>query len=168
MPSSFLELYRVDAGNLIDVETILADLRNYSQRVDGEPRRTGAATEFATALPAGSLVCDKHAFVAHRNGLPVGLLDIINRYPAPGSAFIGLLAVREGLHGIGLGRALYMEAEKFALNHLEARTIRIGVVETNAVTGFWQRMGFKATGEVKPHRGTSVSSRAILMEKTLS
>ncbi|MGW5959067.1 GNAT family N-acetyltransferase [Methylorubrum thiocyanatum] len=162
-----LWLSPVSAVDLSDVEAVFDDLRGYSVRVDGESRRRGAAKEFATALPPGCGLQDKHAFVAKRDGLPVGLLDIIDGYPGQGVAFIGLLAVNESLHGAGIGRQLYAEAERYVRDRLGAHTIRLAVVEANPVLGFWQRMGFAQTGESKPYGGGTVASRAILLEKAL-
>lgn len=165
MPNERLRLSRVTAQNLVDVEAIFDDLRNYSTYIDGGYRRDGAAFEFATAHPPSVSVEDKHSFVAHKDGYPVGLLDVIDGYPLLGTAFIGLLAVRESLHGAGLGRDLYMQAETFIRGDLEARVIRLAVVEANPVIGFWKRMGFVPTGEWKPYEVQTVTSRLILMEK---
>lgn len=162
-----LRISRVSAADLSDVEAVFDDLRGYSVRVDDEPRRRGAAEEFATAVPPGCGLQDKHAFVAKRDGLPVGLLDIIDGYPGQGVAFIGLLAVNESLHGAGIGRRLYAEAERYVRDRLGAYTIRLAVVEANPVLGFWQRMGFSPTGESKPYGGGVVASRAIFLEKAL-
>ncbi|WP_177232285.1 GNAT family N-acetyltransferase [Methylobacterium gossipiicola] len=159
---------RVTENSFADVESIFDDLRAYSRCVDGVDRRDGAATEFVTALPPGSHVRNKHSFVMYRHGSPVGLLDIIAHYPAPNVAFIGLLAVRESLHGIGLGRALYDRAEHLIRTDLRATTVRIAVIETNPACGFWRRMGFRTTGEVKRYEGRAVTSHAILMEKPLA
>ncbi|UWU16447.1 GNAT family N-acetyltransferase [Rhizobium sullae] len=130
-------------------------------------RRDNAAYEFATALPPGYDPRQKHAFLANCQGAPVGLLDIIDGYPMPGTEFIGLLAVRESAQDSGVGRALFREAERFARDHLRARTLRLAVVETNPVMGFWIKMGFRPTGEVKPFEGKMIKSRSALMEKEL-
>lgn len=167
MPNGALWLSRVSAADLSDVEAVFAELRHYSMRVDGQPRRRGAAEEFATAVPPGCGIRDKHAFVAVQGGLPVGLLDIIDGYPSRGVVFIGLLAVKESLHGVGIGRRLYAEAERYVLDRLEARTIRLSVVEANPVLGFWQRMGFRPTGQSTPYGGDAGVSRAIFLEKIL-
>lgn len=167
MPNKPLILSRVTDGELVDVETVFDDLRGYSTCVDGEDRRVGAAIEFATARPPGARAEDKHPFVAYRDGRPVGLLDVIDGYPIPGTAFIGLLAVRESLHGAGLGRALYEQAETFIRKNLGAGSIRLAVVEANPVHGFWKQMGFVPTGDVPAYEGRTIVSRLIMMEKSV-
>ncbi len=99
--------------------------------------------------------------------MTVGLLDIVDGYPVPGTAFIGLLAVRESAQKSGVGRALFREAERLARDDLRARNLRLAVVETNPVMGFWMKMGFRPTGEVKPFEGEVLKSSAALMEKEL-
>ncbi|WP_316228112.1 MULTISPECIES: GNAT family N-acetyltransferase [unclassified Bradyrhizobium] len=160
-----VSLVPVTSGNLHEVNAIFDELTAYSQRVDGVSRRNDAADTFMTAVPAGHALKDKHAFVAKRRGAALGLLDMIDGYPLPGTAFIGLLAVRESAQGSGIGRALFREAERFARDSLRARNLRLAVVESNPVIGFWTKMGFHPTGEVKPFSGEANISRAILMEK---
>lgn len=160
-------LVRASADALADIGAVFDDLRDYSRRVDGTDRRGHAVHDFVTARPPGCGPRDKHALVAYRHGVPTGLLDLIGDHPQPGTAFIGLLAVRESAHGAGLGRALYARAEHVMRFHLRARTARLAVVEANPVSGFWRTMGFGPTGEVRPYEGEAVRSRAILMEKAL-
>ncbi|MCV9938464.1 GNAT family N-acetyltransferase [Boseaceae bacterium BT-24-1] len=160
-------LVSVASDDLSEVNAIFDDLATYSQRVDGVPRRGDSAYTFATTVPSGHSPVSKHAFLAKRGEAVVGLLDVIDGYPSPGIAFLGLLAVRESAQGSGLGRALYCEAERFARGNLKARTMRLAVVETNPVIGFWTKMGFHPTGEVKPFEGETCTSHAVLMEKKL-
>lgn len=152
---------------LSEVNTIFDELTTYSQRVDGVRRRGDAAYTFVTAVPAAHPHARKHAFLAKRGERAVGLLDLIDGYPSPGTTFIGMLAVRESAQGSGVGRALFREAERFARDELKARTMRLAVVETNPVVGFWTKMGFHPTGEVKPYEGVACASRSVLMEKKL-
>ncbi|ACL60727.1 GNAT family N-acetyltransferase [Methylobacterium nodulans] len=162
-----ISLMPVTSDDLREVDNIFDELTTYSQRVDGVLRRDNAAYEFATALPPGYEPRHKYAFLAKREDVAVGLLDIIDGYPSPGTAFIGLLAVRESAQESGLGRALFREGERFALNTLEARRMRLAVVETNPVIGFWMKMGFHPTGEIKPFEGETIKSHTVLMEKEL-
>jgi hypothetical protein len=43
----------------------------------------------------------------------------------------------------------------------------LAVVEANPVQGFWEKMGYVVTGEVRPHEGIQVRSVKKLMEKQL-
>lgn len=147
------------------VNDIFDELTTYSQRVDGVPRRSDAAYSFATAVPPGIAHTKKHIFLTKSRDTIVGLLDLIDGYPVPGTTFIGLLVIRESAQGSGFGRALFCAAERFARVDLKARTMRLAVVEANPVIGFWTKMGFHPTGEVKPYEGESCTSRSILMEK---
>jgi len=163
-----LSLEAVTAQNLRDVDSVLDDLEAYSLRVDGVPRRADAARAFVSTLPPGCEPQRKHVFLARSRARAVGLLDLIDGYPSAGTVFIGLLAIRQGAQGAGFGRALYREAERFAREDLEARVLRLAVVKTNPVADFWTKMGFHATGEIKPFRGERVTSQVLLMEKDLS
>lgn len=164
---STVSLVPIGASNLGEVDAVFDELTAYSMHVDGVSRRSGAASALANAIPPGWTIRDKHAFLARHQGAAVGLLDLIDGYPLRGTAFIGLLAVRESAHGKGLGRALYLATEQLARERLGARTLRLAVVESNPVIGFWTKMGFRPTGEVKPYQGEATSSRAVLMEKSL-
>lgn len=166
-----MELVRVDpasADALRAVDAVLDDLAGYSRRVDGVARRRHAAIGFATDLPPGRAARHKHAFLAMLGGEAVGLADIVDGHPSCGTAFIGLLAVRETVHGSGIGRALFEAVERFARDEIGARTLRLAVVEANPVSGFWTKMGFHPTGEIRPYEGEAVTSRSILMEKALT
>lgn len=160
-----VSLVPVALDDLTEVNVIFDELTAYSQRVHGVPRRGDAAYTFATAVPRAHPPVSKYAFLAKRGDVPVGLLDVTDGYPSPETAFIGLLAVRESAQGLGVGRALFREAERFIRDDLKARTMRLAVVEANPVIGFWMKMGFHPTGEVKPFEGEACSSRAVLMEK---
>lgn len=162
-----LLLEAVSAQDLCAVDAVFDELETYSLRVDGVRRRADAADAFINALPQGCEPHRKHAFLARSGALTVGLLDLIDGYPSAGTAFIGLLAIRESAQGAGLGRALYCEAERFAREGLGARVLRLAVVKSNPVVGFWTQMGFHATGEIKPFRGERVTSQSIVMEKDL-
>ncbi|CAH1653018.1 GNAT family N-acetyltransferase [Chelatococcus asaccharovorans] len=163
-----IALVSVTADDLDEINSVFDELTTYSQRIDGILRRDNAADEFATALPPGYGPHHKHAFLAKCEDVSVGLLDIIDGYPSPGTDFIGLLAVRESSQKAGVGRAIFHAAERFSHNTLRTRKLRLAVVEANPVIGFWIKMGFRSTGEVKPFNGAAIKSYAILMEKELS
>jgi ribosomal protein S18 acetylase RimI-like enzyme len=49
------------------------------------------------------------------------------------------------------------------------RRLRLSVVRTNdQVLGFWRRMGFTETGEVRPWRHGKLESEVVLMDKVIT
>lgn len=162
-----ISLLPVDPDTLDDVDAVFEELRRYSADTDGVAKRRDAAYAFFNAVPPGHPRDKKHAFLAKNDEWIVGLVDMIADYPAPGTVFVGLLAIREPLQGRGLGKALWLTAECFARDALNARRVRLAVVESNPVIGFWTKMGFQPTGEESTYNGERRTSRAILMEKMI-
>ncbi|WP_456836930.1 GNAT family N-acetyltransferase [Bradyrhizobium sp. USDA 4486] len=66
-----------------------------------------------------------------------------------------------------IGRAALRALERFARNRLGASKLRLAIVATNPVMGFWRTMGFHETGEVRPYNGERISSTVHLMEKRI-
>lgn len=163
-----IALVPVTAANLDEVDAVFDAMRAFSERVEGISKKTDAANAFAKSRPPNHDPRKKHAFLARAGERTIGLLDLIEDFPAPGTVYIGLLAIDERFHGLGLGHALWHAAERFACERLNAERLRLAVVESNPVTGFWQKMGFRPTGEIKPYQGERISSRAILMEKSIA
>ena len=153
--------------DLYEIETVFDNLTGYSMNVDGVLKRPDAASEFVNGIPPDHTILTKHAFLAKHDGVTIGLLDVIDGYPSHGTAFIGLLAVQENMQGKGFGRALFLAAEQWVREKLKAQTLRLAVVASNPVLGFWEKMGFSPTGEVRLYHGAAISSDAILMEKSL-
>jgi len=101
------------------------------------------------------------------DGQPVGIVDVIDGYPRAATMFIGLLAIVEGRQGNGIGRAVVRELESYARTRWRASRMRLAVVATNPVVGFWDKMGFRLTGETRTYEGEALTSTVSLMEKTV-
>ncbi|WP_171173634.1 N-acetyltransferase [Ruegeria sp. HKCCD8929] len=129
------------------VRQIFDDLAGYACRVSGHHDPFDAAQEFLAATPPGRSLSDKHAFAIMAGDNAVGLVDLVDGFPAPGIAYLGLLAVIERRRGEGLAKAALTEVEAFARDTLKARKLRLGVLDINPVSGFWKHMGFLETGE---------------------
>ena len=161
---------RLEPMNLADeaeVDRLLDRLTRYSMLVDGVPKMRDGARHLLTATPPGKKAEDKHVFKVVYGADTVGIIDIIKDYPQNGVAFIGLLAIAEDSHRQGLGRQTYQGLEALAQQQMKASIIRLAIVDANPVEGFWERMGFERTGEVRPYTGEAVVGNAVLMEKAL-
>jgi ribosomal protein S18 acetylase RimI-like enzyme len=96
----------------------------------------------------------------------VGCIDIVRGYPDSQTAYIGLLLLREDHARRGIGSASFRIAESEVRAWTEIQKIRLAVIATNReVLPFWERRGFRRTGEIKPWRQEKIASEAILMEK---
>jgi len=160
-------LQRIGREEEAIVDQLLGRLTNYSLRVHGVPKMKDGARQLLTATPPNFSQETKHVFMVMLGSEPVGLVDVVDGFPNPGVAFVGLLAIAEDQHGLGLGRATLRLVEAFARSTLSAFKLGLAVVDTNPVTGFWHKMGFKETGEVRPCKVGALSANAILMEKII-
>jgi GNAT superfamily N-acetyltransferase len=146
---------------------MLDRLTAYSLAVDGVAKPANGAAKILNDAPSDVSLDAKHSFEIMLGNEPIGLADVINGYPLRDVATLGLLAIAEDLHGLGYGRAGYRALESYVGLNLPVRILRIGVVTTNPVQAFWEKMGFSPTGEVRPFQGEARSAFVILMEKAL-
>ena len=98
----------------------------------------------------------------------VAFTDVLLGYPAPIPAYIGLLVVRGGRHGSGLGRVLHETVLSLGAD-ARADRLRLGIVATNAVGAepFWRALGYAPTGERKPYRYDRLESTVALWERAV-
>jgi ribosomal protein S18 acetylase RimI-like enzyme len=149
------------------VDRIFDQLTSYSILAEGVTKVANAAMQFLTELPPGCGPAAKHVFAVMKDGQAVGLVDLVDGYPEKGTVFVGLLAIVEGRQGQGIGRAAERLIEEF-VRGLGAAKLRLAVVEGNAVgQAFWEKAGFRDTGERKPYAGEARRTTARLMEKLL-
>lgn len=102
-----------------------------------------------TALPPGKSMRDKHFLGLFDNSGLLAALDVITGYPAEDAAWVGWLILRADRQGEGLGSAI---ADALWRYLAEAGYARVGlaVLEGNEdARRFWQRQGFRPSGEAR-------------------
>ncbi|SOC88107.1 Acetyltransferase (GNAT) family protein [Curtobacterium sp. 314Chir4.1] len=117
----------------------------------------------------------------------VAFADVLLGYPVPSTAYIGLLVVRGGEQGRGLGRAMHeavvervraasegsrtghSDVERLPVERVPVERLRLGVVATNASVAepFWRALGYEPTGEEQPYRYDHLVSTVALWERPL-
>lgn len=157
---------RATRADLSAIERVFNQLPRYSLAVDGRTKTKDAALKTLESLPPDCTPDGKHLWIAYRRGMPVGLVDLFEDFPRPGIGFVGLLVVSERFHRRGIGRALCAELERRA-RRLKQRRLRLVVIDTNPVQGYWKRMGFRRTGETHPYKGARTRRTLYFMEKQL-
>jgi GNAT superfamily N-acetyltransferase len=149
------------------VQAILDRAPQYRWNVDGIVEAPNDAEESLQALPQGCEKRQKHFMVLSHGGAPIGVADVIRDFPAKGTAMIGLFLLQEDRQRQGLGSAAYFALERIIRDGLCCHRIRLAVVDSNPVQGFWEKLGFALTGEARPHAGAKRSSVKRVMEKAL-
>ena len=96
-----------------------------------------------------------------RNTL-LAVMDLIDGYPAPGTAFIGFFMMRKEFQGNQAGSAIIQESATY-LKTLGMTAIRLGIDKGNPQsTHFWKKNGFVVKEEIDRGGWT-----VLLAEKTL-
>lgn len=166
-PLSLRPLART-AANIATVQAVIEAAPTYARLTTGAGPAPDAGASLFEALPPGKSYADKVVLAVCVGEACVGVVDLIRGYPSPESAMLGLLLIAESHHGRGVGRSAYEQVEHLARGWPGIERIRIGVVEANdRVMPFWRRMGFTPTGERKPYAEGTVSSRVVVLERTM-
>jgi diamine N-acetyltransferase len=167
MPAVRLKRLAGEDGDLRLLQGVLEAAPGYSIVVTGGPAGEDAARALVDDRPPDRADVDKSVFGIWRGDEIVGCADVLRGYPEPGTAFIGLLLLKERWQGIGLGADAY-GALQSRLREWKCWKARLAVVETNRqALGFWRAMGFVPTGERPEYSGGRVRSHLVVMEKNL-
>jgi GNAT superfamily N-acetyltransferase len=151
------------------IEDLLDAGRDFLELVSGTVDIAAEAESFLSELPPGKTISDKLSLGIEREpGRLVGVLDLIQGYPARDIWWIGLLLMRPDQRGQGLGEQVLNGVERYAEIHT-AQELRLGVVETNPDgLRFWQRMGFTEIDRRPPTRFGEREQIILVMRKGLS
>lgn len=160
---------------LSDVEilqTCIESAPRYWNYISGEEPDLDTAKSIFEALPPGKSIQSKRVlgiFLSHQNTEEmVGCVDLIRGYPSEFTAMLGLLLIREKYQKQGCGfRSVMLIQQWIRQEWPEITTLRIGVVDSNPVLVFWEKMGFQLTGEFKPYADKKVISQTRLLQKKL-
>jgi ribosomal protein S18 acetylase RimI-like enzyme len=169
-PSVTLREVVGDPEELRALQRVMESDEGFALRVTGHPPGPADAQSTLMFVPEGKSPDDKAPFGVWAGDELVGILDLLLRWPDEETVYIGLLLIDRARQGQGIGAAAYRALEREVLGRWPwARRLRLSVVRTNdQVLGFWRRMGFSETGEVRPWRYDRLESESILMDKPLA
>ncbi|MHB1582916.1 MAG: GNAT family N-acetyltransferase [Acidimicrobiales bacterium] len=147
-PPSFRRAGRRDVAELLAVVESAyrgeASRRGWTTEADLlDGQRTDAGQLLEAVDADGSLV-----LVAERDGELVGCCQLVRR---SGTAELGLFAVRPGLQGGGIGRALVAAAEALVREEWSAAAMSMKVIaQRHDVLAWYRRLGYQPTGATAP------------------
>lgn len=158
-------------GNSQDIEAVqhvLDGAPGYTLRVTGRPVRPADADALFAALPPGLGRSAKHVFAVDVDGTMVGVVDLLDGWPDPSTAHLGLLLLDETHQHQGIGGLVWQQLQTMLALEPHVRTVRAAVVQTNVeVLPFWTRCGFTDTGQRKPYTSGDLVSTAIILERPI-
>jgi len=137
-----------------DVEAIVT-LVNSAYR--GDSSRQGWTTE-ADILDGQRTDAEEiHSLITADNSLLLlgwqgdELVSSVHLEKTEQGAYLGMLTIKPGLQGQGLGKQVMREAEEFARQHWGAQTMRMTVITLrHELIAFYERRGYRRTGELIP------------------
>ncbi|MFC7374046.1 GNAT family N-acetyltransferase [Brachybacterium sp. GCM10030268] len=154
------------ADDAEDVQALLARSPGYTLRTRGRSVAGDDGHGVLIDRPPGTAASAKTVFgLRDDSGALRGLCDVIHGWPSPETAHIGLLLVDDAAQGSGLGRLLHDSVIAQLRARGDIAQLRAGIVGTNAdaAQGFWERLGYRPTGEEHSvSAGTIRSTTAIL------
>ena len=79
------------------------------------------------------------------------LISSVHLELTPQGAYLGMLTIKPGLQGLGLGKQVMAEAEDYARKHWGAQTMHMTVITLrHELIAFYERRGYRRTGELIP------------------
>lgn len=157
-----------EPAEMAALQRVIESAPTYAQRITGVPPGPADAQSTYSIIPEGMSYDDKFVLGVYREAEMVGCVDLFRGFPAPTVAHLGLLLIGEPFQGQGIGRAAYVQVEELICSWNTCSLVRLGVVRTNEqVLGFWSKLGFMPSGEVKPYRYGNVVSETVILTKPL-
>ena len=98
--------------------------------------------------PPGIDFSDKYYIGFYQGNALVAVMDLIDGYPAPGTAFIGFFMMRKEFQGNQVGSTIIQETAAY-LKTLGMTSIQLGIDKGNPQsTHFWKKNGFVVKEEI--------------------
>jgi uncharacterized cupin superfamily protein len=151
MPKRFhqdhLRLELCTGAHLGEIFKVYTSSPKYFMSVEGTLPTKDLVLKNLTDLPLKKLPeLEKEFFLIQHNGEFIGVAELFHNHPNLGETYIGLLLLSEPLAGKGFGQRSFKLVEDYIKRAYKSKKIRIGVSQSNDVSGFWKKMGFQENG----------------------
>lgn len=144
-------LRSTDAGT---VSELCHGCRDFFELVTGEPVATTTALDVQEQGPPGVDSARKHVLGFWREGRLVGMMDLIEGFPADDEWYVGLLVLLPSERNRGGGRAIWTAVE-IRVREAGCSVVRLVVQEQNPrAAHFWTSLGFVKGAQVVQSLGS--------------
>ena len=149
--TKFSQRFEVRALTDDDADAVLALCRENPQfykYCDAEPSREQVLRDMHDTPPDTDR-SRKYYVGFYEDGTLAAVMDVVDGYPAPQTAYIGFFMVAKAWQGQGFGSALIREVEAY-LKTAGMTAVRLAINKGNPQsTGFWEKNGFSVVKEVE-------------------
>ena len=149
--TKFSRRFEVRALTDDDADAVLALCRENPQfykYCDAEPSREQVLRDMHDTPPDTDR-SRKYYVGFYEDGTLAAVMDVVDGYPAPQTAYIGFFMVAKAWQGQGFGSALIREVEAY-LKTAGMTAVRLAINKGNPQsTGFWEKNGFSVVKEVE-------------------
>ena len=159
--SSHYEIRRLDDSDADSILSLCRDNPQYYQYAAEKPTREQVLHDLHIT-PPGIGLSDKYFIGFFQEKTLIAVMDLIDGYPKPDTAFIGFFMMNKAFQGQGIGTAIIQEAAAY-LKPAGKRAIRLMIYQKNPqATHFWKKNGFLVIGQFDRNGRT-----ILIAEKTL-
>ena len=156
---------RVNREDVAQLQAVMEATPSYFLIVQGSEPAPDEAERELVGRPDGVPLDRKHLFLVQLKNTPVGCLELLEGYPDPSVAFLGLLLIVETHQHQGLGREVLRFAKETG-KAWHCTSIRLAVADANSsALRFWKHMGFT---EIERRKSTSYAGMVTVLERSLA
>ena len=159
--SSVYDIRRLDDSDADSILNLCRKNTQFYEYCEAEPTLEQVLNDLHIT-PSGISLSDKYYIGFYRKETLIAVMDLIDGYPEPETAFIGFFMMNKDLQGQGTGTAIIRETSAY-LKTAGKTTIRLAIDKGNPQsTQFWKKNGFIVIKEVDRNGWT-----ALVAEKSL-
>ena len=146
--SKLYNIRRLDDSDADDILRFCQKNTQFYAYCKAEPTKEQVLSDLHITPPGISL-SDKYYIGFYQGETLVAVMDLVDGYPEPETAFIGFFMMNKDTQGQGIGSAIIQEAAAY-LKTAGKTAIRLGIDKENPQsTHFWKKNGFLTIREVE-------------------
>ena len=163
LTTNCLNVRLLSESDVLELQAFLDLFDGFFMLCEGE--KGSAEGILKSCPPSKDPLQDKFVLGIYENEQLMGLIDLIQNYPAENTWTIGYLLIHPKYRSQGKGRSV-VENVASALRQVQGTKMRCGVQEQNPqALNFWTKCGFKVVKTIQENLGSLKNNTDVLERK---